>query len=77
MIALAEYPPQVSLTLEAMQDAAFYIARRRTLVIYHSTGDRIVALYNVGGEFHVAVFSAHELVASYTSIEPAVVTRLT
>ena len=47
MIALAEYPPQVSLTLEAMQDAAFYIARRRTLVIYHSTGDRIVALIEI------------------------------
>jgi hypothetical protein len=60
MIAVVEQPPKVSLTLEAATDAAFYIARRRTLVIYHTTGegrcapsadavagDRIVALIEI------------------------------
>ena len=47
MIAVAEHPPNVSLAQEATQDAAFYIAKRRTLVIYHSTGDRIVALIEI------------------------------
>jgi hypothetical protein len=47
LIAVAEYPPKVSLALEASRDAAFYIAKRRTLVIYHSTGDRIVALIEI------------------------------
>jgi len=37
MIAVAEQPPKVTLALEAATDAAFYIARRRTLVIYHAT----------------------------------------
>jgi hypothetical protein len=43
MIAVAEQPPNVSLALEAATDGAFYIAKRRTVVIYHTTGDRIVA----------------------------------
>jgi hypothetical protein len=43
MIAVAEQPPKVTWSLEATTDAAFYIAKRRTLVIYHTTGDRIVA----------------------------------
>lgn len=47
MLAVAEHPPQVSQTLEATRDAAFYLARRRTLVIYHATGDRIVALIEI------------------------------
>jgi hypothetical protein len=47
MLAVVEEPPKVSLALEASRDAAFYIARRRTLVIYHSTGDRIVALIEI------------------------------
>jgi hypothetical protein len=47
MIAVAEDPPKVSLTLEAATDAAFYIVKRRTVVIYHSTGDRIVALVEI------------------------------
>jgi hypothetical protein len=47
MLAVIEYPPNVSLALEASRDAAFYIAKRRTLVIYHSTGDRIVALIDI------------------------------
>lgn len=47
MIAVAEHPPKVRLALEATRDAAFYTAKRRTLVIYHSTGDRIVALLEI------------------------------
>jgi hypothetical protein len=47
MIAVAEQPPKVSLALEATTEAAFYIAKRRTLVIYHATGDRIVALIEI------------------------------
>jgi Protein of unknown function (DUF4058) len=47
MIAVTEQPPKVTLALEAATDAAFYIARRRTLVIYHATGDRIVALIEI------------------------------
>ena len=47
MIAVAEQPPKVTLALEAATDAAFYIAKRRTLVIYHTTGDRIVALIEI------------------------------
>jgi hypothetical protein len=47
MIAVAEQPPRVSLALEVSTDAAFYIAKRRTLVIYHATGDRIVALIEI------------------------------
>ena len=47
MIAVAEQPPKVTLALEAATDAAFYIARRRTLVIYYATGDRIVALIEI------------------------------
>lgn len=47
MIAVAEHPPQVSLTLEAKRDAAFYLAKRRTLVIYHASGDRIIALIEI------------------------------
>ena len=47
MIAVAEQPPRVTLALQASTDAAFYIARRRTLVIYHATGDRVVALIEI------------------------------
>ena len=46
-LAVVDYPPKVSLVLEASRDVAFYIARRRTLVIYHATGDRIVALIEI------------------------------
>ena len=46
-LAVVDHPPKVSLVLEASHDAAFYIAKRRTLVIYHATGDRIVALIEI------------------------------
>jgi hypothetical protein len=47
MIAVAEQPPKVTWALEAATNAAFYIARRHTLVIYHATGDRIVVLIEI------------------------------
>jgi hypothetical protein len=47
MIAVAEQPPQVSLSLEATSETAFYLNKRRTLVIRHATGDRIVALIEI------------------------------
>ena len=47
MIAVAERPPRVSATRESNKEDAFYLQKRRTLVIYHSTGDRIVALIEI------------------------------
>ncbi len=47
MIAIAEQPPKASMEMEATHDAAFYLQKRRTLVIYHSSGDRIVALIEI------------------------------
>lgn len=47
MVAVAERPPQVQELLESDKDAAFYISKRRTIVIYHNTGDRIVALIEI------------------------------
>lgn len=47
MVAVAEAPPHVQLAIEARIEAAFYLAKRRTLVIRHATGDRIVALIEI------------------------------
>lgn len=47
IVAVAEHPPQVHELLESYRDAAFYLSKRRTIVIYHSTGDRIVALIEI------------------------------
>jgi hypothetical protein len=47
MIAVAERPPKVSMAPEAVTDAAFYLAKRRSIAIYHCTGDRIVALIEI------------------------------
>ncbi len=47
MIAVAEAPPAVRLEQEAESEAAFYLAKRRSLVIRHVTGDRIVALIEI------------------------------
>jgi hypothetical protein len=46
MIAVAQAPPQTQLSQEA-DDAVFYLARQRTVVIRHSTGDRIVAMIEI------------------------------
>jgi hypothetical protein len=47
LVALADAPPQVQLSQEAVDDLAFYLARQRTIVIRHSSGDRIVALIEI------------------------------
>jgi hypothetical protein len=47
LVAVAEAPPQVQLAQEALDNLAFYLARQRTLVIRHSSGDRIVALVEI------------------------------
>jgi hypothetical protein len=47
MVAVAEAPPCVHLAQEASLEAAFYLSKRRTLVIRHATGDRIVALVEI------------------------------
>jgi hypothetical protein len=47
MVAVAEAPPQVQLAQEADEEAVFYLAKRRTLVIRHASGDAIVALAEI------------------------------
>ncbi len=47
MVAVLEAPPRVHLAQEASLEAAFYLSKRRTLVIRHATGDRIVALVEI------------------------------
>jgi hypothetical protein len=47
LVALADAPPKVQLAQEALDDLAFYLARQRTLVIRHATGDRVVALVEI------------------------------
>ncbi len=47
MVAVAEAPPRVELAQEARLEAAFYLAKRRTLVIRHASDDRIVALIEI------------------------------
>jgi hypothetical protein len=44
-IAVAERPPRVQKTLTA--SSAFYLARRRTLVVRHASDDRVVALLEI------------------------------
>jgi hypothetical protein len=46
MIAVAEAPPRTSITQEA-EDVAFYLARQRSMVIRHTSGDRVVALLEI------------------------------
>lgn len=47
MVAVAEAPPRVQSAIEARLEAAFHMAKRRTLVIRHASGDRIVALIEI------------------------------
>ena len=47
MVAVAEAPPSTRLSQEAKLEAAFYMAKRRSLVIRHASGDRIVALIEI------------------------------
>jgi hypothetical protein len=61
MIAVAERPPQVSFVASADAEAVFFAAKRRTLVIRHATGDRIVALIEIvspGNKQKHSAFSA-------------------
>jgi hypothetical protein len=46
MIAVAEAPPRTRITQEA-EDVAFYLARQRSVVIRHASGDRVVALIEI------------------------------
>ncbi|NLF69227.1 MAG: DUF4058 family protein [Candidatus Anammoximicrobium sp.] len=47
LVAVAEAPPRVRILQEAAEEVAFYLQRRRTLVIRHVSGDRIVALIEI------------------------------
>lgn len=47
MVAVLDATPRVHLSQEASLEAAFYLAKRRTLVIRRATGDRIVALVEI------------------------------
>lgn len=47
LIAVAEHPPKVTIASEAGDEAAFYLSRRRMLVIRHASGDRMVALIEI------------------------------
>lgn len=47
MVAVLDSPPRVSLSQQATEDLAFYLARQRSLVIRHATGDRIVAILEI------------------------------
>ena len=47
LIAVADAPPRVRLTLESPENLVFYLERQRSLVIRHSSGDRIVALIEI------------------------------
>ncbi len=46
-ILLAEKPPKVSLVQDAAEDIHFYLARQRSLVIRHISGDRVIALLEI------------------------------
>jgi hypothetical protein len=47
LVAVADHPPETSLSFEVSSDAAFYLTKRRSMVIYHASGDRIVALIEI------------------------------
>lgn len=47
LLAVAEAPPQVRLSQEAIEDLFFYLRRQRTIAIRHTSGDRIVALIEI------------------------------
>ena len=46
-IAVAQMPPRVSIIQDAPDDAAFYLARQRRVVVRHVSGDRIVAMIEI------------------------------
>jgi len=47
LVAVAESPPQVRMSQEAVEDIAFYLRRQRAVVVRHASGDRVVALVEI------------------------------
>ena len=47
MVALAEAPPRVQLAVEAGEETEYYFAKRRSVVIRHSSDDRVVAIIEI------------------------------
>ena len=47
IVAVAEKPPSVRICQDADDDATFYLSRQRTIIIRHTSGDRIVALIEI------------------------------
>jgi hypothetical protein len=57
-IAVAERPPKVEWSAES--DAAFYLDRQRSLVIRHTSGDRIIAIVEIVSSANKATHAALE-----------------
>ena len=47
MVAVAEAPPVVRLAVEAGEETEYYLAKRRSVVIRHSSDDRVVAFIEI------------------------------
>lgn len=47
MVAVAEAPPKVQLAVEAGEETEYYFAKRRSVVIRHSSDDRVVAFIEI------------------------------
>ncbi len=47
LVALAEAPPAVQLAVEASEETEYYLARRRSVVIRHSSDDHVVAIIEI------------------------------
>lgn len=47
MVAVAEAPPVVRLAVEAGEETEYYFAKRRSVVIRHSSDDRVVAIIEI------------------------------
>lgn len=47
LVALAEAPPAVQLAVEASEETEYYLARRRSVVIRHSSDDQVVAIIEI------------------------------
>jgi hypothetical protein len=47
LMAVAEAPPKVRVTQASAENLVFYLERQRTVVIRHSSGDRVVALVEI------------------------------
>ena len=47
MVAVAEAPPRVQLAVEAGEETEYYFAKRRSVVIRHSSDDRVVAIIEI------------------------------